>query len=364
MSHHLDAPLARQDLRLDITDLYVFRGREGTVFVLNVNSSITGTHGTDTPQGFHPEAQYLIKLDLDGDAVEDLTYRFTFGEHKAPGSQSIEVRRLAGREAQDPNAPGTLIVRGETGASITGKGGLRCWSGRAADPFYIDATVLKALGAAFKQGARVDLSGWQPGAAANLFAGQTVSAIVLEIPDAELIWRLRETPGDVVDGNFTWRYLPERRINIWAATLLATDTGGWQPINRVGHPMMQPIFNPDDSEEANQYNITEPAEDMANYGERFARAVAAVVAAHRSAADPQTYGEAVAALLLPDMLPYRIGTLANYGFGGHNGRALTDNAPDVMFSLVTNSALTCGLSAESVAGAIQDAFPYVVPSAP
>ena len=36
MSHHLDSPLARQDVRLDITDLYVFRGEIGTVFVMPV----------------------------------------------------------------------------------------------------------------------------------------------------------------------------------------------------------------------------------------------------------------------------------------------------------------------------------------
>ena len=29
MSHHLDSPIARQDIRLDITDLYVFRGKNG-----------------------------------------------------------------------------------------------------------------------------------------------------------------------------------------------------------------------------------------------------------------------------------------------------------------------------------------------
>ena len=34
MSHHLDSPLARQDIRLDITDLYLFRGEIGTVFVI------------------------------------------------------------------------------------------------------------------------------------------------------------------------------------------------------------------------------------------------------------------------------------------------------------------------------------------
>lgn len=31
MSHHLDSPIARQDIRLDITDLYVFRGDTGTI---------------------------------------------------------------------------------------------------------------------------------------------------------------------------------------------------------------------------------------------------------------------------------------------------------------------------------------------
>jgi hypothetical protein len=34
MSHHLDSPIARQDIRLDITDLYLFRGEVGTVFVI------------------------------------------------------------------------------------------------------------------------------------------------------------------------------------------------------------------------------------------------------------------------------------------------------------------------------------------
>jgi hypothetical protein len=42
MSHHLDSPLARADVRLDITDLYVFAGQSGTVFVMNVCSSIAG----------------------------------------------------------------------------------------------------------------------------------------------------------------------------------------------------------------------------------------------------------------------------------------------------------------------------------
>jgi hypothetical protein len=54
MSHHLDSPIARQDIRLDITDLYVFRGETGTVFVINVCHSIFGPNSHAwLPSGRH-----------------------------------------------------------------------------------------------------------------------------------------------------------------------------------------------------------------------------------------------------------------------------------------------------------------------
>ena len=84
MSHHLDSPIARQDIRLDITDLYVFRGETGTVFVINVCHSIAGP----IPKpGCHPEGRYEFKVDLDGDAIEEITYRFTFDECDQAGKQ-------------------------------------------------------------------------------------------------------------------------------------------------------------------------------------------------------------------------------------------------------------------------------------
>jgi hypothetical protein len=356
MSHHLDSPLARQDVRLDITDLYVFRGTEGTVFVVNVNSSLAGP---DAPQGFHPEAQYLIKIDLDGTAVEGLAYRCTFGERDAGGQQTVELRRLAGRDAQDPTAIGTVLAQGETGTTMMGIGGLRLWAGRVLDPFYIDPTVLAAVRSAFKAGTRIDRSGWQQGRAVNLCADATINAIVLEVPDAELTWRLREVPEVATNGDFTWRFRPQKRINVWAATVLLTDDGRWQPINRAGHPLIHAVFNPDNSEAASNYNCTAPADDLANYGERFAHEVAAVVAAEGTAADPAAYGEIVVARLLPDMLPYQIGTVASYSFAGHNGRALTDNVSDVMCSLVTNSACVGGLSRGHMNGTLRDTFPYL-----
>ena len=184
MSHHLDSPIARQDVRLDITDLYSFRGETGTVFTINVCHSIAG----DIPvPGYHPEGMYEFKIDLDGDAVEDLTYRIIFDERDAAGRQRFVLRRIAGPEATDPRAAGTVIVQGSTNETINTASGIRIWAGRAGDPFWIEPDVLHAVGHAFQDGTIVDLSGWDPGKARNLFAGHSVYSIVLEVADSDLL---------------------------------------------------------------------------------------------------------------------------------------------------------------------------------
>ena len=44
MSHHLDTPLAAQNGQLFIDDLYIFSAADSTVFIMDVNSNITGVH--------------------------------------------------------------------------------------------------------------------------------------------------------------------------------------------------------------------------------------------------------------------------------------------------------------------------------
>jgi hypothetical protein len=184
MSHHLDSPIARQDVRLDITDLYVFRGQTGTVFVINVCHSIAGV----IPEpGYHPEGMYEFKIDLDGDAVEDITFRVTFDKRDARGNQRFVLRQIKGAQAVDPHQPGTVVAQGTTNEPVTTSTGLRLWAGKAGDPFWIEPDVLHAVGHAFQDGTVIDLSGWNPSRAKNLFAGHTVHSIVLEVPDAQLL---------------------------------------------------------------------------------------------------------------------------------------------------------------------------------
>ena len=339
MSHHLDSPIARQDIRLDITDLYLFRGERGTVFVINVCHSIAGP--VPSP-GFHPEGMYEFKVDLDGDAVEEVTYRVKFGERDAAGRQCLALHRIDGAQAADPSAPGLLLLEGVTGEAASSPAGYRLWSGTAGDPFWIEPDVLHAVGHALQDGTVIDLGEWDPAHAKNLFAGHTVHALVLEVPDSEF--------AGAKAG---------RRIGAWAVASLMTDAGGWRSINRAGLPMIHPLFTQYNEDLGNRLNAGRPADDFATFGAAAIKAIAGAVRANGSAEDPEGYATKIAHRIFPNVLPYVVGTPAVFGFGDWNGRSLTDNAPDVMFSIATNTPVRLGIGKDSVTSKPSKTFPYV-----
>lgn len=340
MSHHLDTPLAAQNGQLYIDDLYVFPGEGSTVFVMDVNSNVNGLYAEP---GFHPEARYELKLHLDGAELEDITYRFSFGFPEADGTQALQLHALTGEEARGDDGAGELVLEGRTGVPAESNG-LRCWAGRAEDSFYIDLSLLFKVNAAVADGTAIDLSGWDPTTAQNSFAGTTVNSIVLEIPHTDA--RLR----------------PGTRVGVWCATKLATDAGGWRQINRAGFPMMWPIFWPTDTDFADPANTRHPSEDVTAEATHLAGHITAVVEASGTTADPEGYGATVAAQLLPDVLPYVIGTPATFGFATRNGRTLADNAPEVMLSLVAGTAIPSGLTHEVASKQRSTQFPYVIPA--
>lgn len=338
MSHHLDTPLAAQNGQLYLDDLYVFPGDGSTVFVMDVNSNITGVYAEP---GFHPEARYEFKVHVDGADFESLTYRFSFGEADADGRQSLRLHALTGAEAREDGTEGQLVLSGRTGEAAEAEG-IRAWAGRVADSFYIDLDLLAIINGAVGKGTAVDLSAWHPNEAKNTFAGTSVETIVLEIPHNQASLR------------------PGTRIGVWSATKLATDAGGWRQINRAGHPMMWPIFWPGDTDFSNPANTRHPSQDWDAAGEQIAGQVAAVVRATGTSADPDGYGLTVARQLFPDVLPYVVGTPASFGFAARNGRTQADNAPEVMLSLVTNMPVPSGLTPATSAEMRTPGFPYAV----
>src|SRR5271165_1561670 len=121
MSHHLDTPLAAQNGQLYIDDLYAFSGDDSTVFIMDVNSNITGVH---VKPGFHHEARYEFKTHFDGADFETLTYRVSFAEAGSDGGQAMKLYALTGRDAREDSAGGELVLEGRTGEASSG-GGVR-----------------------------------------------------------------------------------------------------------------------------------------------------------------------------------------------------------------------------------------------
>ena len=336
MSHHLDPPASRQDPRLNLTDVYVFGSAAATVLALAVNTSLAGPAAV---AGFHPEARYELKVHLDGEERERLAYRVAFRDRDGAGTQAVTLTELAGPDAGDDAATGHVVAEGRTGETVAGSG-LRLWAGPVADPAHLDlqlAHIIEGL----QEG--TPIGGWTADAATASVAGSQVWAVVLEVPLTDP--RLRAG----------------RRVGVWARTVLTTDAGGWRQIGRTGIRMVWPLFralgDSDDSSEYARDTAGHPAQDRADDTARVTGMTAAAVQG-TGTADPEAYGRTAAEPLLPDLLPYTVGTPAAFSF---TGRSLADNAPEVLYGLLTNTGFPTGFAAPIAAANRQDGFSYAVP---
>src|ERR1700681_729829 len=81
MSHHYSGPdfgFPHGDARLDFTDLYAFPkpGDSGkSILIMNVHPSVgVNPPGPTTAVAFAPEAIYELRIDTNGDTVDDIAY--------------------------------------------------------------------------------------------------------------------------------------------------------------------------------------------------------------------------------------------------------------------------------------------------
>ncbi len=89
MSHHFDTPTAREDPRICVNDFYLFDGAAGTtVMAMTVNADA----GLSAPDTFRDEGLYAFRFDLNGDAREELTFKFRFGDSRH--ADGIEHRHV------------------------------------------------------------------------------------------------------------------------------------------------------------------------------------------------------------------------------------------------------------------------------
>jgi hypothetical protein len=328
VSDHLDSLSAKNDPRLDISDLYLFRGTRGTVLVLNTNPG-----GKD---GFHHEAVYELKIDLNGDAREDLTLRVTFDDHDWRARQEATLTLTSGPDASNRDAVGNILARTKTGKEATGEGGIRFWAGSAGDPFYIESTVVTAVRTAVVEGRPLDLHGFHPEKAKNLFGHSNVQAIVIEIPDD---------------------YFQGLTIGCWGAIAVPTDAGDdWRQTDRAAIPLVSTLLGLNESD---AYSVGQPAVDETTWGHTLQNKILKAVEANGWGADATPYAIQMREVLAPDILRYRIGSQAQFTDGHRNGRNLRENVAEEMFGLVLHRPVDMGLNADAATGHLREDFPYL-----
>jgi hypothetical protein len=138
-SDHQDTPETEIQQLPDINDVYAFPGSspDRLAFVLTTASPITPAQSPTI--GFDPNLLYQIKVDNDGDKIEDLVFQVKFiGKGR---NQKVE---LYGPVAPAMIGSMTTLVKAEpilTGATNTALGsanGIQLQAGLFDDPFFID----------------------------------------------------------------------------------------------------------------------------------------------------------------------------------------------------------------------------------
>lgn len=315
----------------DINDVYAFQGADAsrTVLVLTTNPAINLFGGK-----FGANVRYILNVDDDGDAVQDLAYVVRF-DNGAAGSQQYTVERFTGRNAvtlAHGNVRGTGSTAGDGTTSLRGDG--RVFAGVRSDPFFFDLTGF--VGTLFNIGE--DDLGVNP---TDFFTPLNTNAIVIEVPDDQLggaigVW-----------GQTTW----------W-------DGDSWEPGDQMGRPAINTVFNTSlvdasASTTKNQFNATPPSQQRTAFGGKFRMNVITTLtninAVLGTGAPDYTPAQAagLADFLLPDVLTYDTATVA----GGLNGRDLDDDVIDIELGITTNGSVTSdGVGAHTDYLAV---FPYL-----
>jgi uncharacterized protein DUF4331 len=344
--------------------------------VVNVNP-LTAPGSTKTAT-FRRNTLYEFKIDTNGNARANIAYRIKFGDvrHYADGAtfQSYVVKRATGPAADRHQWSGTTIAVGNTtgyGHTLRTSavlGGGRAFAGPRDDPFFFDLVGFKHLKERLLAGSTAigsagnavncALPDDDPGAellscftGTDTFAGTNVSSIVLQVPNAK------------IGGT-------GHHVGIWATTSILTRSG-WQQIDRMARPAINTVFNISDGQKE-LTNISNPRDDRMQMLNRTKAVLGAFDNVLQVNALPNYSAaqiDAIAHVLLPDLLTYKVGDSHGFAwFAGNgtatlanlrlNGRKLSDDVINAEFGLVTHFQINSdGVNANDKA--FLSTFPYL-----
>ncbi len=300
-SSHREAPLIREDPVADDTDFYLFRDLidPNRVVIIGNWIPLEEPGGGPNFSNFGEGVRYQFEIDNDGDAREDITYRFVFTRHvrnpntflyntgpvtslddpdlnvyytysidKLFGDQAspiATVRIADGLVEAPPNIGPASFPEGYEKVSSQATyylgTGEAIFVGPRADPFYVD------LGSIFDL---LNVPGRVPapfnGHGQNGLAGYDIHTIAISLPIDQLT-KNHSIPTSVSD--------PNAIVSAWAATYRqtmrtinangsVTNSGPWLQVSRLANPLVNEVVIPVGQKD--KFNATEPKDDLANFG--------------------------------------------------------------------------------------------------
>lgn len=196
-SDHQDSPDVELNATQDLTDFYAFPAATPGRIALVLNSRAFLTPAQAQSASFDRNLLYQIKIDTNGDAIEDKVIQVVFTGTGA--DQQVEVRgpvappvRGAMNNEVATSAP---TVTGKINTVLGSTGGMQVFAGPRDDPFFIDLEQFfrivpdrKPSGGPLSQlPDNPTAAAFRPaGQARNYVAGFNVMSIVIELPVADL----------------------------------------------------------------------------------------------------------------------------------------------------------------------------------
>jgi hypothetical protein len=352
-SSHREAPLIAEDPSADLTDLYAFRSPDKPNTVTILANVIPGEDPAAGPNWytFSPNARYNLKVDTNGDARADVTYRFQFQTKTGPfflgdTAQPYTVTRIAGGKssvvARGTTAPNNIGPRSTPGyhglvtkSILSFDGGRsKVFAGQRDDPFFGDVGAIFDLVAIRKGTGNM-------GGGKDFFAGYGVHTFGVQVPIAGL----RAKNGTIG----VWSSVDRPKVTRRGTT--TRSSGGWVQVNRLANPLVNEVIIPTGLKD--RWNALQPASE-GQFKKYYETPILAAVINKLYKLDvPETQRDDLVAVLLTgvpklnftgsklaDVLrvnltipvthnPKRLGVLAGDNQGWPNGRRLGDDVIDI-----------------------------------
>ena len=398
-SSHREAPLISADPQADTTDLFAFVSSdksETATLIMAVNPFEEPAGGPNF-NSFGDDVLYAFNVDNNGDAVEDISYQFSFKTTvQNPSTFLYNVGAVTALDDPDLNVRQTYTVTRVQGGTSTvlgqnlpvapvnvgaksmpdyaklsdsavrtlSPGAITVWAGQADDPFFVD------LGGIFNLLTIRKLPG-DAGGGVDGLAGYNVHAIALQIPISQL----------TNDGSRPTSATSKAAvIGVWAtssrqATRVLSSTGATPAasgdlvqVSRLGAPLVNEVVIPRGKKDL--WNASKPKDDgqFANYvtapelGPLF-KALYAIRVPPQGAFGSANQRDDLIAIFLtgipgltqppavtpseelrlnvavaPTAKPNRLGVVGGDNQGYPNGRRLADDVTDISLKAVAGAA--------------------------